>query len=96
MALSKIKTNSITDSAVTLVKTSGVTTTLTYTSATATGDGSTTTLTINSGRAVNNVFVDVNGITLTPTDDYTISGTTLTFQVAPASLAEITIRYLPI
>ena len=106
MALSKIKTNSITDdavttskivnSAVTLVKTSGVATTLTYTSATATGDGSTTTLTINSGRAVNNVLVDVNGITLTPTDDYTISSTTLTFQVAPASLAEITIRYLPI
>ena len=96
MALSKIKTNSIENSAVTLVKTSGVTTTLTYTSGTATGDGSTTTLTINSGRAVNNVFVDVNGITLTPTDDYTISGTTLTFQVAPASLAEITIRYLPI
>ena len=106
MALSKIKTNSITndavttakilDSAVTLVKTSGVTTTLTYTSGTATGDGSTTTLTINSGRAVNNVLVDVNGITLTPTDDYTISSTTLTFQVAPAPLAEITIRYLPI
>ena len=96
MALSKIKTNSIENSAVTQAKTSGLTTTLTYASGTAIGDGSTTTLTINSGRAVNNVFVDVNGITLTPTDDYTISGTTLTFQVAPASLAEITIRYLPI
>ena len=96
MALSKIKTNSIENSAVTLVKTSGVTTTLTYASGTATGDGSTTTLTTNSGRAVHNVLVDVTGITVTPTDDYTISGTTLTFQVAPASLAEITIRYLPI
>jgi hypothetical protein len=96
MALSKIKTNSIENSAVTQVKTSGLTTTLTYTSGTATGDGSTTTLTINSGRAVNNVIVDVNGIILTPTDDYTISGTTLTFSTAPASSAEITIRYLAI
>lgn len=96
MALSKIKTKSIEDSAVTQVKTSGLTTTLTYTSGTATGDGSTTTLTITSGRSVNDVIVDVNGIILTPTDDYTISGTTLTFATAPASSAEITIRYLAI
>ena len=96
MALSKIKTNSIENSAVTQAKTSGLTTTLTYTSATDTGDGSTTTLTINSGRAVNNVIVDVNGIILTPTDDYTITGTTLTFSTAPTAAAEITIRYLAI
>ena len=106
MALSKIKTNSLQDSAVTTVKindgavtqvkSTGIQTTLTYNSATFTGDGSTTGITISSGRSVNDVVVDVNGVILTPTDDYTISGTTLTFATAPASSAEITVRYLPI
>jgi hypothetical protein len=96
MALSKIKTNSIEDGAVTQVKTTGIQTTLTYGKATGTGDGSTTTLTINSGRTVDDVIVDVNGIILTPTTDYTISSTTLTFITAPASGAEITVKYLPI
>ena len=71
-----------------------VSTTLTYTKATATGDGSTTTLTIDSGRAVDDVLVYVNGFLLTPTTDYTISSTTLTFITAPASSAEIVVRYL--
>jgi len=70
--------------------------TLSYTKATATGDGSTTTLTIDSGRAVDDVLVYVNGFLLTPTTDYTISGTTLTFATAPASSAEIVVRYLPL
>jgi hypothetical protein len=70
--------------------------TLSYSSGTATGDGSTTTATISSGRAVNDVLVFVNGFQLTPTTDYTISGTTLTFQTAPANNAEITFRYLPL
>ena len=96
MALSKIKTNSIEDGAVTQAKSSGIQTTLTYGKATGTGDGSTTTLTINSGRTVDDVIVDVNGIILTPTDDYTISSTTLTFATAPVSGAEITVKYLPI
>ena len=69
---------------------------LTYSSGTATGDGSTTGFTINSGRAVNDTLVMVNGVTLIPTADYTISGTTLTFATAPASSAEIVYRYLPI
>ena len=65
-----------------------------YTSADFTGDGSDTTFTIDAGRAVNDVLVVVNGLTLVPTTDYTISGTTLTFVAAPANLAEITVRYL--
>ena len=69
---------------------------LSYSKGTATGDGSTTAFTINSGRAVDDILVFVNGICLVPTDDYTISGTTLTFATAPASSAEITFRYLPI
>jgi len=69
---------------------------LSYTKNTATGDGSTTTLTIDSGRAVDDILVYVNGFLLTPTDDYTISGTTLTFATAPANNAEIVVRYLPL
>ena len=70
--------------------------TLTYTNGTFTGDGSTTTITIDSGRAVNDVMVSQNGFVLVPTDDYTISGTTLTFTSAPVNGAEISVRYLPL
>jgi hypothetical protein len=70
--------------------------TLSYSKGTFTGDGSTTTFTITAGRAVDNILVFVNGICLVPTDDYTISSTTLTFATAPTSSAEITVRYLPI
>jgi hypothetical protein len=72
------------------------TSSLTYTNGTFTGDGSTTTITIDSGRAVDDVLVHVNGFLLVPTTDYTISGTTLTFTTAPASSAEISVRYLPL
>ena len=71
-------------------------TTLTYSSGTAVGDNSTTAFTISSGRSVQDVLVFVNGFMLTPTTDYTISGTTLTFVTAPATSAEITYRYLPL
>ena len=70
--------------------------TLTYSSASFTGDGSTVNFTINSGRAVNNILVFVNGLCLMPTDDYTIASTTLTFITAPGASAEIQVRYLPI
>src|SRR5210317_455055 len=63
-------------------------------SGTATGDGSTVAFTINSGRSVDDVFVIVNGVTLVPTTDYTISSTTLTFSTAPVSGAEIQFRYI--
>ena len=63
-------------------------------SGTATGDGSTTGFTINSGRSVDDVLVIVNGVTLVPTTDYTISSTTLTFTTAPVSGAEIQFRYI--
>ena len=69
---------------------------LTYTAGSATGDGSTTVFTINSGRAVADILVIVNGVVLGPTTDYTISGTNLTFATAPGASAEIQFRYLPI
>ena len=62
-----------------------------------TGDESTSSFTLNqSGRTVDDVFVIVNGIVLVPTDDYTISGTTLTFVLAPGASSEIQVRYLPL
>jgi hypothetical protein len=69
---------------------------LSYTKGTFTGDNSTVDFTIDSGRAVDDVLVFVNGFILTPTTDYTISGTTLTFVTAPATSAEIVVRYLPL
>ena len=69
--------------------------TLSHSKGTATGDASTTAFTIASGRTVNDLLVFVNGVCLVPTDDYTVSGTTLTFVTAPAASAEITIRVLP-
>src|SRR6056300_197967 len=59
-----------------------------------TGDGSTTAFTVVASRTVDDVLVFVNGTCLTPTDDYTISSTTLTFTTAPAASAEIVFRYL--
>ena len=60
-----------------------------------TGDGSTTAFTIGtSGRTANNILVTVNGLVFHPSDDYTLSGTTLTFTVAPSADAEIRVRYL--
>ena len=69
--------------------------TLSHSKATATGDASTTAFTIAANRTVEDVLLFVNGVCLVPTDDYTISGTTLTFATAPASGAEIQFRYLP-
>ena len=86
-------TTSVSGNTLTLTQASA---SLTYSKGTATGDGSTTAFTINSGRTVDDILVFVNGICLVPTDDYTISGTTLTFNTAPAVSAEITFRYLPI
>ena len=68
--------------------------TLSHSTSKAVGDASTTTFTIASGRTVDDVLVFVNGVCLVPTDDYTISGTTLTFVTAPAASAEITFRFL--
>jgi len=62
----------------------------------ATGDGSTTAFTVTSGVTVDSVLVMENGVVQKPTTDYTVSGTTLTFQGgAPASGVAIQIRELP-
>ena len=80
------------------IQKSNIATTLTYsTNSNLTGDGSTVSFTISqSGRAANNILVTVNGVLFFPTDDYSLTGTTLTFVTAPAAAAEIRVRYLPI
>ena len=60
-----------------------------------TGDGSTTAFTVTSGTAVANVLAAIEGVTMLPTTDYTISGTTLTFTTAPSANDKIDIRELP-
>ena len=71
---------------------------LNITSATATGNlagaNSGKSFTILANMSVNDILVFVNGICMVPTDDYTVSGTTLTFDTAPATGAEIQFRYL--
>lgn len=78
------------------IQKSNIATTLSYTTRNYTGDGSTTAFTVTSGTAVDNVLVMENGVIQKPTTDYTISGTTLTFQGgAPGSGVAIQIRELP-
>jgi len=70
---------------------------LTYTTRNYTGDGSDTTFTVTSGATVDSVIVTENGVVQKPTTDYTISGTTLTFQGgAPDDGVAIQIRELPV
>ena len=71
------------------------TVTLSYVNRTATGDGSTVAFTVTSGCAVADVLVFINGVAQAATSDYTISGTTLTFAVAPIAADAIIIRELP-
>jgi hypothetical protein len=64
-------------------------------SRTGTGDGSTAGFTVTSGVTAAQCLVSINGIIQTPTTDYTVSGTTLTFGTAPEASDVIQIRELP-
>jgi len=79
------------------IQKSNIATTLSYSvNSNLTGDGSTTAFTIGtSGRTANDILVSVDGILFHPSDDYTLSGTTLTFSTPPVASAEIRVRYLP-
>ena len=59
-----------------------------------TGDGSTVAFTVTDGLTVNNTLVFLNGVFQRPTDDYTVSGTTLTFGTAPVAAEVIIIKEL--
>ena len=77
------------------IQKSNLSPTLTYVTRTYTGDGSTVGFVVTSGTTVNDVLVTENGVLQTPTTDYTISSTTLTFTTAPGSGVAIQIRELP-
>src|SRR5210317_797838 len=63
------------------------------TTTSATGDGSTQAFTLtNINNDVDSVMVFLNGVLQRPTTDYTVSGTTLTFNTAPVAAEAITIR----
>ena len=59
-----------------------------------TGDGSTTGFTVSSGKSVSQFLVFINGVFQRPTNDFTYSGTTLTFGTAPVNADVITIKEL--
>ena len=64
----------------------------TFSKVSATGDGSSTAFTGFFGSApenVNNVFVYIDNVYQEPTENYTVSGTTITFTSAPHSAARI-------
>ena len=81
-------------SAIKKIQASNIAATLSYVTRNYTGNGST--FTVTSGTSVDDVLVMENGIVQKPTTDYTISGTTLTFQGgAPDDGVAIQIRELP-
>ena len=61
-----------------------------------TGNGVQSTFAVTSGCTVSSVIVTENGLVQVPTVDYTISGSTLTFNGAPANGIIINIRELAI
>ena len=60
------------------------------------GNGTQTNYTVTSGMTVSSVLVTENGLVQTPTVDYTIAGSTLTFDGAPTNGTVIQIRELAI
>ena len=67
-----------------------------YTHQKITSSGSATETLNQSGRTATDIIIFVNGIAFLPTDDYSVSGTTLTFvESPPASGSVISVRYLP-
>lgn len=68
---------------------------LTYTSDQYTGNGSTTDFTIPSGHTRDSLLAIVGGTIYLPSQ-YSISGTTLSFNTAPGAGASVDFRYFPI
>ena len=68
---------------------------LTYTSNQYTGNGNLTQFTIEAGHTAADILVILDGLILPPAD-YSVSGTTLTFNSAPLNGQQIDIRYMPV
>lgn len=67
----------------------------TYTSHEYTGDGSTVDFTCQADHTIHSVLVFINGL-IVSTNDYSVSGSTLTFSTAPALSDVVIFRYMPI
>jgi hypothetical protein len=76
---------------------SDIATSITYSSwviDTFVGDGGDTTFTLSANASViSNLMVSIDGLVMVPSVDYTLSGQVVTFTTAPASGAEILIRF---
>jgi hypothetical protein len=57
-----------------------------------TGDGTTVNYTVSARTSANSVMVMENGVVQTPITDYTLTGTTLTFVIAPTTGTKVQIR----
>jgi hypothetical protein len=57
-----------------------------------TSNGSNTIFTLSTSTTEDDILVHVDGMYYHPTEDYTVSGTTITFAAAPINSAEIRIR----
>ena len=60
-----------------------------------TGNGSNTQFTLGTTSTTTKTVVSLNGVTQTPTADYSVSGATLVFSVAPANNDKIIARAIP-
>ena len=95
-------TNTTQDNSITNKKLNLDYTNATYRAPTVNASFSASTLSIKSANAdtyygVNDILVFLNGVCLTPTTDYTLSGSTLTLVGgAPPANSNIVVRYLPL
>ncbi len=61
-----------------------------------TGNGSNTQFTLSTSATTKTILVYLNGVVQTPTTDYSVSGTTLTFVTAPANNDSIAVRIIDV
>ena len=61
-----------------------------------TADGSTATFTITQGMTEDKIIVSLNGVVQSKSDDYSVSGTTLTMVVAPTADDDLVVREMPV
>jgi hypothetical protein len=59
------------------------------------GDGTTTEFAVTAGVTANSIIVSDNGIVQRPVNDYSVTGSTVTFAVAPLTGSSIQIREIP-
>ena len=56
-------------------------------------NGSVNNFTLSNDVATNDAFVFYNGVCMTPTTDYAISGKVITFTFTPVASSQVMVRY---